>query len=136
MKPKLLDLQNYTDGMLLDEVKRRGWEVTVDLRVESRTVIGRSYSFRRHLIEDCEKTINFTRNEERVISILLMNAPEVVEINDILNSMYSCENGPSHEQDIMRLCVMSIRRKLKGTPYEIKNQPRIGYYLTPAPPSG
>jgi len=69
--------------------------------------------------------------EKDILALLLKNEGRVVTHHEIRNHLWGHlgNNGPADPQATILVRVFYIRKKLKGTPYQVISRRRVGYIL-------
>lgn len=72
-----------------------------------------------------------TPTEQRILSLLWAHRSRLVRSETILEHLYGDdpEGGPLYARTLITVYMSKLRKKLSGTPYEIRNQWMSGYRL-------
>ena len=100
-------------------------------RKESYTVKDLTVDIARHQIFKGDEEIHFTQNEFKIIELLAIHAGKVLTYDFILEHVWGPFSGSNGNQ-ILRVNMANIRRKLKETPSEpnyIHTELGIGYRM-------
>lgn len=118
------NLEKVSSAVLIKEIKRRGWAVTVEVQVEVKETIEYEAfcAFSAELLVECGIELKLSNTRIRVLEKLLKKSPVMVSKEILIAVMYQHrpDGGPITADKMLQQAICAIRKQISASQYHIE----------------